>query len=473
VVAGPRDFGSYDFYNPFMSAVIIHPEHGRLPIWINEGGKVAAGSVSAMLDASSYSPEIDTLTDIPYLAELTVENQLGNVPIITAVITPPYREGLMILDSKGIEWGLSQLECQLGYVGGAGPSSISPIYRGIMTKPQIEIGTETRIAFEAKGVGNWITSRNVSDKTVLQSRKAHVEALASASSGKEKAFQFEVDFSGVPSDSEAFKCLEEKISFSGRSRNNWESIQKLAHESSCYLIHDNTEEKNLLKFVARRKVFGKDVVPVATLTAFDYDGNYGPDRAVFPILSASSPTSAQYLNAGIAGLQNKGVSSNKEIVVQQSEAKTSEIQASAGPKGDVEHKAQEESKGKGNLLTHYNRVDAPGAAVERQTRADGYRGHIGIRLELETIGVPTLFPADMVRVRGLGNKLCGDGGANYFVLKVVHTYSTGGYTTSLDLVSTSSDLGSAASGKTEPVSTTETDEDRADKTDRTAQSQKP
>ena len=468
-----RNFGTFDFFNPFMSAVIVHPEYGRLPIWLNEGGRVGTGSVAAMLDATSYSPEIDTLTSIPYLAELTIENQLGNIPIITATLTPPYREGLMILDSKGIEWGLSQLECQLGYVGGSGPGSISPVYRGVMLKPEIEIGAETRITFNGQGVGGYISSKNVSDTPKTQSRKAHMDELAKASWAGEPTFKFEVvaDPADVPPGSNAAKLLAEEKNFSAKGWNRWEALQKLAGESACYLVHDTTDDgKNLVRLIARSKTFGKNVKPVATLTAFDYDGSYGPDRAVFPILSATSPTSAVYLNAGVAGLRTKGVSSNKEILTQDSTAETSEIEASTGPKGDVKHRTQKGQEQSGDRLSHYNRVENDAGASERQTRADGYRGHIGIRLEIETLGIPTIFPGDLVRVRGLGKRLCADGGANYTVLKVVHTYSAGGYTTSLDLVSTSSDLGSAAEGAPVATSETETDEEANTRNNRSSTS---
>jgi len=460
MVASGRDLGSFDFSNPFMSAIIISPEGVRLPIWLNN-----AGSASPLLDATSLSPEIDVLTDIPYLAELTIENQLGNIPIITAVLTPPYREGLMILDSRAIEWGLSSLECQLGYVAGAGPSSISPIYRGIILKPQIEIGTETRITFNAQGVGGFISSRNVFDKTTVQTRGAHLTEIAARSAAGNPQYRFEVDFTGVPVGSTADELLLEKISFSGRSRSNWESIQKLAHEAQCYLVHDTKESRNLLRLIARAKVFSESSVPVATLTAFDYDGTFGPEVGVFPILTAASPTTAVYLPAAIGGLQNKGVSTQKENKKDQSTAATSNVKG-MGPIGDNEHVAQAGQKATNNLPTAYDRVDAPRAEAERQARADSYKGHIGIRLEIETLGFPTIFPADIVRVRGLGKRLCGDGGANYMVMKVIHTYTSGGFTTSLDLISNASDPGeNARAGKRLAVNEQETREGAGDSTD--------
>lgn len=55
---------------------------------------------------------------------------------------------------------------------------------------------------------------------------------------------------------------------------------------------------------------------------------------------------------------------------------------------------------------------------------------VGIKLELETLGVPDLIPGNVIVVEGLGVRIRG----NYVLLEVTHTMGTSGFTTSMTAI---------------------------------------
>jgi hypothetical protein len=94
---------------------------------------------------------------------------------------------------------------------------------------------------------------------------------------------------------------------------------------------------------------------------------------------------------------------------------------------------------------------------------------MGIRLDVETIGIPEIFPSDLVSIQGLGDRI----NAPYLVMKVIHTYTASGFGTSLQLISSTSDFGKkAAKGKKLTVNRQVPDEGNIDTVSMKAKKQK-
>ena len=133
--------GKYDFSGPYVSAVIINPDGSRYPLWTNQ-------------QRGSSSRSEDAPPSMPFLSNVTVEINQGYVPTISAELEPTFREGIEFLDTA-FEWGQSQLEVQLGYVGGVSGGPILSTYTGTMLKPDVQIGEDIRITLNAQGVGGF------------------------------------------------------------------------------------------------------------------------------------------------------------------------------------------------------------------------------------------------------------------------------------------------------------------------------
>jgi phage protein D len=83
----------------------------------------------------------------------------------------------------------------------------------------------------------------------------------------------------------------------------------------------------------------------------------------------------------------------------------------------------------------------PGDPADKETLQDVHHAFdtyslgMALPLDVETIGMPTIEPGDVVRIRGLGKKL----DQNYGVFKVNHSLGASGFTTALHLISNTAD----------------------------------
>lgn len=158
---------TYDFRAPYMSAVIVTPGGVRVPLW-TELQLSAAQRDSINLGVSS----------LPYLSELEITLPLGDVPTIRAQLTPPFLDARAFLNSSVIEWGLSTIEVQFGYSGGNGQAVLSPIFAGILLKPDVSLGQDASITLNAQGSGGFGSLRTQQAEVLRGTRLEIVEALA-------------------------------------------------------------------------------------------------------------------------------------------------------------------------------------------------------------------------------------------------------------------------------------------------------
>jgi hypothetical protein len=418
---------SLDYRNPFMAATIVTVEGDRFPLWL----KTSAAAQAAARLGGTFS--------LPFVTELSVELQLAYLPIIKLTLTPPYRNAIDFLNSRLIEWGQSTLEVQFGYVqqqsSGSGRAVLSPVYSGILLKPEVQQGQDTTIVLNAQGVGGFAAVRLDGNLTIKASRREVVKQLT-------QKFGLEIDDSEILklSTTQASVVAEwnkTPIDFAQGGDSYWSAMIKTIRSGGffTYLLG------NTLKVLPASFVFGS--APSKLFRLYDFAGgrlgpadsnNSGINR-VLPILSFSSPTMAVYLPGSARGFFSQDVNSfdRKEIKKFIGDADVATPRTGKGAadiKNSKTFPAANTATGDG--AEHYP-GDPSDAQFVQQVKAE-YAAQstlMGVQLNMETIGDPTVLPGMVGAVRGLGQRLSG----NYSIFKVTSKIGSGGFTMDLETVS--------------------------------------
>lgn len=420
----------FDFYNPFMTAIIETPDGKRFPLWLQTNST----------DRAAARLSDDTVS-LPFLQELTVEIQLAYLPIIKATLTPPYRDAINFLDSTLIEWGQSVLEVNFGYIIGDN-AVLSPLpYRGILFKPEVQLGQDIVITLTAQGVGGFAAAKQEANETINNAtRREIVQKLAAP-------FKLEVNDDAVKKAAEAdavdaaVLAQWDKVklpTFTQGGDSYWTAILRVVHEAGLLSYLFGSE----LRVLPPSTVFSDK--PTKLFRLYDFSngtlgpvaGGLGGPNQVFPILSASSPTMAIYMPSSSRGYFIQDVNSfDREEIhkfigeEETAPARTGEGNASQSNPANGEPEANKQTGAGAEMFPGDPSDDQLIAQVKAEYGAQTTL--MGVQLTLESLGDPTLFPGTVIAVRGLGARLNG----NYAVLKVTHTLGSSGYTMSLECVS--------------------------------------
>lgn len=452
---------SLDYRNPFLSATIITPDGERYPLWL-ETSPIAQASARL---GNTYS--------LCFISELSVELQLAYLPLIKVTLTPPYRDAINFLDSKLIEWGQSILEVQFGYVAQqpqrfsgalsgrpAGRVILSDVYSGIILKPEVQLGEDVTITLTAQGVGGFAAVRQEGKLTVRATRKEIVKQLFAR-------FSMDID------DSEVLKSATNQasvvaqwnktpIDFVQGGDTFWTAALKVVREAGChsYLLG------NKLKVLPASFVFSS--TPTKLFRLYDFaNGEVGPVdtggiNRIIPIISASSPTMAVYLPSSSQGFFAQDINSFdreeiKNLITDRQVAAPRTGQGAASIDNSATSPGADKATGEG---AEQFPGDPSDAQFVQQVKAE-YAAQttlMGVQLNIEAPGDPSILPGTVIAVRGLGRRLSG----NYSIFKLTHTIGNSGYSTSVECVSNVAQVLKSATqafGATAPEPTFESNND--------------
>lgn len=428
-----------DYYNPVLKAAIVLPDgKTRFPLWTQNVN--IADAVSVNLASSTGS--------LPFLSQVTVELQLAYLPIIKATLTPPYTDAIAFLDSKLIEWTQSTLEVQFGYVisppnepGGAGVAVLSDVYSGILLKPEIELGSDVVITLTAQGVGGFGAVRAEGNVTMADCTREDIVRRLIAPFPTLNLDDTEVTKLQSTARAQVAEWNSTRLpAFSQGGETYWQAIQRILREVGLlsYLFG------NTLRVIPQSFAFGSAPSKLFSFYGFP-GGRIGSIQSptvpsldrVIPILSASSPTMALYMPAAAQGLYAQDVNSSdrseqKQLIgdAQANPARTSKGAASVdntniSPTADP-------TTGDGAQMYPGNPADEQ-LATQMKAEYGALTSAMGVQLNLETLGDPTILPGMVIMVTGLGKRLSTN--MKYSIFKVTHTLSTSAYTLSLECVS--------------------------------------
>jgi hypothetical protein len=434
---------THDFYNPFVAAAIITENGDRVPLWTN------ALDPEADFTLHNLAMKAQEIESMPWLAEVSVELQLAYLPIMRAVLTPPYREAIKLIDSDIIAWTKSILEVQFGYVtGDSRPAQLSKIHKGVIFKPDIRMGRTYSITLPAQGVGGITVSRVEDNFTTTQRMKRIdilyklLEADPGPDLGKDtKVIWDEESVCAALKDPVSGPLLEQKIPYTQAYKKTWKAIWEQVSMARCWM----SLVGNKLELIPLRSAFNR--APVAVFSLFDFEGGLMgpglPDGPVFPILDVDSPSAWVFMPDSVVGMKVEGRDpATGELKKQEVEDDTTSVSGSRSnakaPSPDtINPKKKPHSEGD-------NKPEDPGGGLQRakaERTAAMQQLSAGVQLNLTSLGVPDILPGMVVNVRGIGKRYSGAETGNYLVMRVVHTFSRGRYTTWMHLIANTSPLG--------------------------------
>lgn len=415
-----------DFLNPFMTAAIItNPAdpNTRYPLWTftDPNGKLK-GTVTS-IDRSSPA---SVLSSLAFLSELTVKLNLSFCPTITAVLTPPFEQARAFIESPLVEWTQSTIEVQYGYAGVNG--ALSPKFEALILKPEVSLGVDASITLNAQGVGGFEAQRGTSGDPKKNTSLSAVFRELCDKHG------MELDAKELTGDALAL-WNEKRESIVPGYRSDWWFMVEEATHIGCWIYHtmSRTNGRPTLKVIAVDEAQG--AAPTYTFRMFDFPGGkLDAASGDLPILSITTPTSAVYLAGATQKLRMMGIDSKTREVKEV----TTDDQQSAIQRTDNKQTGLKTSKPPdGGFLP------ADGGSSNAQQMADSaFRSaanNMGVKIEVQTVGIPNLVPGQVVEVAGVAKTRI-DG--KYAVFEVTHTLGTGGFTTSFTAFSNVGQLSS-------------------------------
>lgn len=446
---------TYDFYSPFMSAAIITPQGDRVPLWTNTstdtGFSTAFGAVASRVTGLNGANSWGSLTSLPFLRDLTIRLDLAYLPQMTAVLTPPMSDARILVDSPIMEWGQSVLQAQVGYTTGTGNGGValSPVFEGLLFKPEVNIGTEYTITLKTQGVAGYSMGVVQNQKTYKGKRRDVIEQVVAGQGTEGRALK--VVFKDIEKDSTVSIALNTEINENQGGLTDWMYLWQLVRDAGCWLsyIGDSSESGQASLDPKSRTtsvvIYPRNVRLASkakfTLRWFDYpSGRIGPGLdvpGVYPILSASSPTSAVFLPGATRALVAQGVASKTGepviSVATPSNTPTARLGGGAvGVNGSPNAPEADSKTGEGGAPLPVWTDDPKFKDLPKAELANLFS--MGVKLEVQTLGIPDVQPGDIVAVKGLGGRF----DFNYAVFTVTHQIGSGGFFTSLTMQSNTS-----------------------------------
>lgn len=432
----PATGTQYDFGAPFLAARIIDANENKFPLWIDSSPDFRFGVFSSV----SGGPDLGQVSQLsmPWVQSIEVRLGLGFVPTIRATLTPPFEEGIMFLDSPLIEWSVSRLEVQFGYTGGPQKFVLSPPFSGILLKPDVDVGQDITITLNAQGVSGFSLIRQTGGRTFVdESRLSIIKKLVSGAD-PENPRKAEVDdedirkLSGTGQKLKAAELLDQKVSFAQGTMTDWFAIYALATEAKCWILGTGS----VLRIIPRETVMTG--VPSKSFVFRNFGSEIGPSVGIYPILSASSPTSAIYMPGSMRGIALRDVDPVTRKPVTRVATDANQANPRVGDsKGDSAAPVPSETYPDINQEDGSNAWPYPGNPTNPQVEAaanaefEKQSTMMGVHIEVETLGVPDLIPGELIRIDGLGARLRGV----YSVFEVTHTVGTDGFSTKFTAVS--------------------------------------
>jgi hypothetical protein len=431
-VVAPKLTSQFDFYSPFMSAAIIATDGTRYPLVTSpETTAVSPANVTGF-SASGASGDLPSY--FPYLSSVTVTLDTGYVPQINATLTPPYLDAVKLIEADVLTYGSAHLEVQFGYSAGKGTATsvaVSPVFKGLILKPDVSFGSDITIALNAQGTGGYKLATTGITGSTPQPVKVidYMRSLCTKLS-------LTLDDSGTKADKDVQFLLNIEQAFTYGNESYFGVLYELARSCACYAYFEETK----VRLVAMSEILKDD--PVAELVLFNYDGGrIGPDVGRYPILSVNTDHQGIFLNPTVRSIIQAGIDAKTGEVKEQKVSPEKTEVATTG-KGDVGFKDEQSGVSQARNPTP---VDDK---AQQQFKADyqaimAQGNGTGIQLDIETLGIPDLVPGQVIRVTGVSPKRIDN---LYSIQTVKHSLSSSGYSTSLTVIQNSTLIRDAVRG---------------------------
>jgi hypothetical protein len=456
---------TYDFSSPYCAVSIVLPDGTNVPLWTN----------------ANFSAGDNLLLSLAVVTEVTVEMQLAYLPKITVTMNLPLSDLIDFIDSDLIVWGSSYLQVQLGYIGGTSQGPVlSPVFTGLLMKPDVQLGADPTITLVGYGTGGF-DMLNSSGRGVALGPDTRRNIIKSLLAGPDpnNPRPITLDDSRVTSGSDEQVALDTPDEIAPGWQNDWFQIWRLARICHCWIVQVGN---NMLQLVPR-SIHATDTPKY--VFAFFPGVSFGPgantssptgdQKTLLPVLGLSTNSwGALFLpkGAGTYGQIMKGINSETgdPYAMQIASALapgaqgTPQTIAQSGqgnnePAPNPERPAPNAQTGDG---MEPGNADQPTTLAQQQAKGEltAMQPNMGIKIEVDTLGVPNLFPGDLIELQGVGKRLGTDSGEyvkNYAIFTVTHTFNGSGLSTSFTAVSNVGSMFDRGQKQQGPVGTTDAD----------------
>lgn len=416
----------YDFSSPFFTVALVTLDEDRIPLWEDVNPDKKEGAVFDRLEELG-------LRSFPYASAVTIYMKQGGHTTIEATLDPTYEDGLRFVSSPLIEIRQHKMQVQFGYFGGTPKGAVmSPVFEGLVGKPEISLGDTISITLRAVDSVSSAMMRQEGSLTRTASRLDLIKEIIRGPDN-DNPRPFVLDASEALKDDKSKGRLEEEISFTQRHLTDYQAVTSLCRQSRCHIYEtpDRTRSGDtIIKLIPTDRSLRQPPKAVLALMGFE-TGDVGPFSRQYPILSVSTDAGVLSNPGGARAIRARSVSSKDREEVSHEASDETVGPSRVGPadgKADVEPTPEnpgiDPETGDGGGFYHGD-VEDPDTVAEMEAEFEGSLGALGLKVEIETLGMPDLFPRDVIQVRGLGEKM----DYNYAVHEVVHTLDSSGFST--------------------------------------------
>lgn len=406
--------------------------------------------------AGRLPPQLAALNNLSYVSEVQVEVMMARNSRVSLTMTPPYDDGLEIINSPLIQWGVGSLQLQVGYTTGDGSVGAmrSFVYGGLLQKPDVSIGSDITITLNALGVGYALSTANNANGRHFEPGTTPAEAIEAVLkdytnfdiSGIWADFGLAKNQSakGASVDHDLFKpVLGEKV----QDKNSFDVQQVLSIEvgprNDWWFVKETCEKYGLDIFIIGESVQVRDrnawliKQPNNGVKRFVLRGGMDPSQLLFPALSLSSPTAAVWISSGVGEVLQQDVKADKSGITTTGQVNKDNTKVSQTKHGTYDQTQDVHGRTQDAGLNFPGNPDTSALAYARgEFKNKNFKK--GIQIEVDTIGIPDLIPGEVITIEGTSSKSSQGPGifdGVYGVEKVIHNIGIGGYTTHFSALS--------------------------------------
>lgn len=433
-----------DGRNFFINAAIVNSkDNSRVKLWLWDETD----------ESNAPKFDLEGASGLAILQDVTIENDQGGYYTINATLVPTYEQSIPILESSLLE-ETNWLEVEWGYILSDGSELKSPLYKGQMGLPEVQLGSETSITLKTEATYAYSAARQTSTRQPFNG-KPRMDIIQEVLLGGEPPRK--LDFDLQIGNGDAYKkMVEDKITAVQGTMSDWRFAKKLAGEASCILVLEGTTVvvRSYEEMASSKPARLFRLIPVGGTFVLSENG-------VYPAFSVSSSSmyvfSPGWLSRGVTAPTVDEDKFLAEIEKQALAQELEDLQSRSDPdsqyftvekfKAHLKNapKATKQKKGGGPTKPspeYPGRKDGAGGALtlrdpkegrnrdqaEGKMAANASQG--AVNLTIESIGIPDLLVGEMVGFEGAGVRFDG----NYLVLTYTHGISSSGPATTLNII---------------------------------------
>jgi hypothetical protein len=364
------------------------------------------------------------------LTSIDVEMVQGGNHKISVQVEVPYKRALELFDNSYLFAISNVLMVRLGY---SASGWLSPWFAGLTTEPSVSWGDTVSIGLEAVGAGALALARSHA-KVWRGTRYSIVQEIANR-------FHWEIEFQGIPQGQgvaglwgdTAYLFVEQQVEIAQAGETFFLFLASILYDVG-YTFWIGTNSNGKATLFIRDRANSINEQPTRTLIKY---GQLDRTKNQYPLLSYSTSSKA-FMTTGDAGVTHAWMDEDGNIVSYQASEANGPSQKQgegSGQPGKTDQVHEESGLQVDSTLQEGETggvISVPSTTAGSSTQAiqSNHDGILAITKQatLETIGIPTLIPGELVAVVGCSRMYDG----NHRIQSVKHSINGDSFRTTLE-----------------------------------------